>query len=103
MTMQRNRTESELEPDEETVARDLNQIRADIAVTRRELGDTVEALTAKMDVRARARDAVSGARHRFTSATEPVVGEVKHNRVPVLLGAAGVVAAVVILVWGRRR
>lgn len=39
----------------ETDTRDTAQIEADIEQTRQELGETVEALTAKLDVKARAR------------------------------------------------
>jgi hypothetical protein len=39
----------------ESETRDTAQIEADIEQTRQELGETVEALTAKLDVKARAR------------------------------------------------
>lgn len=45
-----------------TEPRDPQQIRADIEVTRREMGDTVEALAAKADVKAQARRRVEHAR-----------------------------------------
>ena len=40
-------------------SRDPEQIREDIEATRQELGDTVEALAAKADVKARMRDKVA--------------------------------------------
>jgi hypothetical protein len=43
---------------------DPQQLREEIRRTRAELGDTVEALTRKVDVRARAREAAASARER---------------------------------------
>ncbi len=47
-----------------TEARDTEEIQADIEQTRSELGDTVEALAAKTDVKARAHDKVDEAKAR---------------------------------------
>lgn len=41
------------------------EIRAEIAETRAQLGDTVEALAAKTDVKARAKEAAEGAKARL--------------------------------------
>ncbi|BCB89463.1 DUF3618 domain-containing protein [Phytohabitans suffuscus] len=41
-----------------------DEIRADIEVTRTELGDTVEVLAAKADLKRRSKDAVAGAKAR---------------------------------------
>ena len=43
-------------------SKDPEQIRDEIEATRRELGDTVEALAAKADVKARVRDKVDSAK-----------------------------------------
>jgi hypothetical protein len=43
---------------------DVEQIQADIAQTRQELGETVDALTARLDVKTRARAQVDLARQR---------------------------------------
>lgn len=62
-------------------------LRADIAVARAELGDTLEALSAKFDVKARAAEAVADVRGRL-------------GRVPVVAVLAGVAAvAVGLLTW----
>ena len=58
--------------------RSPEEIRADIRETRRELGDTVEELAAKTDVKAKAQEKIES---------------VKQSRAPLI--AAGVVVAVV--------
>ena len=92
-------------------------IRADIEETREELGDTVEALAAKSDVKARAEDKLEGVKQdarakadqvkeRVTSVTPEsarkgggqVVAKAKENPLP-LAGAAALVLAFLI---GRR-
>lgn len=66
--------------------RSPEEIRASIEQTRRELGDTVEELAAKTDVKAHAKAKVE---------------EVKQSRAPLI--AAGVVALVIVGVVLRRR
>jgi hypothetical protein len=61
-------------------AKDPAQIREEIEATRRELGDTVEALAAKTDVKAHARERVERTKESLPN--------------PVVLG---VVAAVIVL------
>ena len=51
-----------------TAAKDLDEIRTDIERTRGDLGDTVEALSAKTDVKARASEAVDEAKARASEA-----------------------------------
>ena len=72
--------------------REPEEIRRDIEETREELGDTVEALAAKTDVKAHAQEKV-----------EDVKQQARDNRVP--LGAIGV-AVVALAAWrliARRR
>jgi hypothetical protein len=52
-------------------AADPDLIRADIARTRQELGVTVEALLARADVKARARERVGDARRRAADLAGP--------------------------------
>lgn len=47
-------------------SKDPEQIRADIEATRQELGDTVEALAAKADVKARMRDKFASTKQAAT-------------------------------------
>jgi ElaB/YqjD/DUF883 family membrane-anchored ribosome-binding protein len=76
------------------------EIRADIERTRGEMGETVEALGYKTDVKSRARDKVSGVKDRVVGAT-PDSGEAKdqakkavsvaqENPLGLALGAVGV-------------
>ena len=65
------------------------QIRADIKETRRDLGDTVEELAAKTDVKAHAQAKV-----------EEVKGKAADNRVPIIAGVAAVLILGLVL---RRR
>jgi ElaB/YqjD/DUF883 family membrane-anchored ribosome-binding protein len=53
-----------------TAAKDLDEIRTDIERTRGDLGDTVEALSAKTDVEARASEAVDEAKARASEAVD---------------------------------
>ena len=101
----------------------IEEIRAEIKLTRAELGETVQALAAKADVKARAREQVEQTRERvklqaseaadrwrarLRSATETEAGsgsEVRAGGVPVSLIVAGVVAlaGIILIVRGRRQ
>jgi hypothetical protein len=56
-----------------------DELRRQIARTRAELGDTVEALAAKADVRARAREQVAGLRAKVGARTERLRGVTSHG------------------------
>ena len=60
------------------MGQDPSAIREEIEQTRTEMGDTVEAIGYKTDVKSRARDKVSGVRERITGAT-PSTGDVKEG------------------------
>jgi cytochrome P450 len=67
------------------------ELRAEIARTRAALGDTVETLAGRLDVRARARDAVDDVKARAAE-------------IPLAVIAAVIVGlGVVIYLFGRRR
>ena len=98
------------EPGPDASAEDL---QADIDHTRAELGQTVGALTAKLDVKARARDAAADAKRQVADqsrmAKNAVIaktttpdGAVK-PAVPVAAVAALVAVAVGVVIWRRRR
>jgi hypothetical protein len=72
------------------------ELRAEIQQTRADLGETVQALAAKADVKARALDQVEQVRARVRRSAGPV---------PVALVLAGLVAVagVILVVRGRRR
>ncbi len=81
-------------PDADTAA-----IRADIEQTRRELGETAEALAARLDVPAQTRAKVDEAKHRVAEKVEPV----RRNRVPIVAAAVGGVVVLALLRRRRRR
>jgi Protein of unknown function (DUF3618) len=70
-------------------AKDPQQIQEEIEATRQELGDTVEALAAKADVKAHARERIER-----TTASLPN---------PVVLGVAAAVVVGLLLVLRRAR
>lgn len=72
------------------------EIQADIDRTRTELGDTAEALAAKLDVHARVQEKVEQTRQQVADTTEPV----RRNAVPIAVTAVG---AVLLLTLVRRR
>lgn len=63
-----------------TEPRDPQQIRADIEVTRREMGDTVEALAAKADVKAQVRRRVEHARETAATRRRELGERARHRR-----------------------
>jgi hypothetical protein len=77
---------------------EITRLREDILHTRAELGATIEALAARADVRARARETAEQAKVRVRQSAQ----DAARSPVPwvVLLAAAGAVAAFVVL---RRR
>jgi len=104
---------------------DVQMLREDIRQTRAELGETVQALAAKADVKARAKEQVEQTKQRMRDqvalATERVKGtathyghtvaeqaqgtteRVKRNPVPIAAVAAAAAALIVVLVVIRRR
>ena len=82
--------------------RSPDEIRADIEQTREEVGDTVEALAAKTDVKARTRDRVDEVKAKAKASTpesgQEVVAKVREKPAPFVLGAAVLVAFLI----GRR-
>ncbi|MFI5892755.1 DUF3618 domain-containing protein [Actinoplanes sp. NPDC051513] len=76
----------------------IDELRAEIKQTRADLGETVQALAAKADVKARALDQVEVAKQRAREA-------VSASPVPIALAVAGVAALVgiILVTRGRRR
>jgi ElaB/YqjD/DUF883 family membrane-anchored ribosome-binding protein len=56
---------------------DPNQIRAEIEVTREELGETVEALAAKTDVAGQAKRKIEETKAQVSEKAEDVIGKVR--------------------------
>jgi len=70
-------------------AKDPELIREQIEATRRELGDTVEALVAKPDVKAHARERIARTKESLPN--------------PVVLGAAAAVVVLGLVAWRLSR
>jgi ElaB/YqjD/DUF883 family membrane-anchored ribosome-binding protein len=96
------------------------QIRADIKQTREELGDTVEALAEKTDVKAQAKSRISAAkdaaqtkREEYTAKAKQAAPEstsagadqlttmVKEKPLPFVVGAALLIGLVLVRLLGR--
>lgn len=83
---------------------DTEALRLEIARTRAELGETVQALAAKADVKARAREQVEQTRQRVRErAAHFADTAVVRSPVPLgaLLGAAAALVVVLIVIRGR--
>lgn len=86
----------------------IDEIQSDIEQTRKDLGETVEALTAKMDVKQRAKDKAADTKEAVVQKAHAVQhatiddGRAKVT-VPVAAAIVAGTAALVWLVWRRRR
>jgi Protein of unknown function (DUF3618) len=74
-------------------SRDPEQIRSEIEETRQELGDTVQALAAKTDLKAQMQRKLEAARDR--AQLEEKLQKVKDNPVPVAIAGTVVVGLIV--------
>jgi len=89
-----------------TEQRSPEEIQADIERTRQEVGDTVEALAHKTDVKARVQDRVEEIKANVKGKTpesaqdggKAVVEQVRRNPAPLMLGGAVLLAFLI----GRR-
>lgn len=91
---------------------DASQVRAEIERTREELGATVEQLTAKVDVKSRARAQAAQLTWRVKSSTVQAREQAargartaRQNRLPLVLAAASLTAGtlgVCLAIWQRR-
>lgn len=62
-----------------TETKDPEQLREEIEETRRELGDTVEALAAKADVKARMKDKVEATKESATQKKDDLLGKARES------------------------
>jgi chromosome segregation ATPase len=90
---------------------EIEEIEAQIAHTREELAGTVDELTARLDVKARAKDRIQQTREQTMARVQTLRASATDDEgrpTPTALGAGGVVAATVAVVlalvlWRRRR
>jgi ElaB/YqjD/DUF883 family membrane-anchored ribosome-binding protein len=83
----------------------VEDIEADIEATRQELGETVEALSAKLDVKQQARNKVDETKQRVAEKAHTAQLAVTDNpqkSVPVAAAIAAVVVVIGVIVWRRR-
>ena len=105
-------------PDESGTPASKTDIESDIENTRAELGQTVDALASKLDVKGRAQDAASDAKEKakekvtktaqhskdtVVSTSHTVAAGARENKVPVSALIVAAVAAVGLAWWWRRR
>jgi ElaB/YqjD/DUF883 family membrane-anchored ribosome-binding protein len=62
-----------------TEAKDPEQLREEIEETRRELGDTVEALAAKADVKTRMKDKVAATKESAAQKKDDLLGKARET------------------------
>jgi hypothetical protein len=95
-----------------TEGRSAEEIRSEIEATREQVGDTVEALSAKTDVKAhakksaeeakqQAREKVAEAKTKVSAATDDVVGKAREDPLPFAVGG-GLVAGFLLGWWSKR-
>jgi hypothetical protein len=82
---------------------DPRELQREIEHTRRELGDSVEALAHRLDVRARAQDKAADLRHRAQASASQAAGAISGRRVPLAVTAGVVLVLAWAIVWWRRR
>jgi hypothetical protein len=82
----------------------VDDIQADIERTRKELGETVGALSDKLDVKQRAKDKVAETKERVVDTTHSMGRVATQPKVtaPVIAALAVGAVAIGILVWRRR-
>jgi hypothetical protein len=85
----------------------IDDLRTDIDQTRKELGETVEALTAKMDVKERTKEKAAETKDRVVDKVHAVQhATIDEGRAKVTVPVATVIvvgtAALVWLLWRRR-
>jgi len=79
----------------------LEDLQADIEETREELGETARALTHKLDVKARAGDAVAEAKEKVVETATTSDGSVKPALPVTVIAVAALVVGV--FLWRRSR
>ena len=81
---------------------DIEQLQHQIDETREELADTVEALAAKADVKARAKEKAGQIRTEAARRVQPLTAKLMQHRVQIGAGA-GVAAATLLALFAWRK
>ena len=87
------------------MSEDSQQLEAEIERTRERLGETVEALAAKADVKARAQRKADQLTGQLKSKANQMKKQITQRPIPVAVaaGAVGVLAATLVVVSRRRQ
>jgi hypothetical protein len=87
------------------VTDDARQLEAEIERTREQLGETVEALAAKVDVKARAQQKADQLTGQLKSSANQVKRQLTQRPIPVAVtaGAVGVLVLTLVIMSQRRR
>ena len=100
----------EAAPDSAALPEDQEELRRQIEETRSELGDTVEALSAKADVKGQAKAKVDETKTQLRDQQDQAKAKVseyqaqaKENPTPVAAAAGGFVALLLLIFFLRRR
>lgn len=81
----------------------VEDIEADIEATRHELGETVEALSAKLDVKQQARGKVDRTRQRVADTAHTAQHAVTENPQKSVSVVVAVAVVLGVVLWRRRR
>ncbi|MCG7597576.1 DUF3618 domain-containing protein [Mycobacterium sp. PSTR-4-N] len=81
----------------------IGEIEADIERTRAELGETVGALTDKLDVKGRAQQKVADTKESVAQRSHDAVDTVRAKPALPVGAMVAIVATVGVLIWLRRR
>ncbi|MEH3139371.1 MAG: DUF3618 domain-containing protein [Mycobacterium kyogaense] len=81
----------------------IDELQADIERTRAELGETVGALTDKMDVKGRAQQKVADTKDAVAQRSHDAIDTVKTKPAIPVGAIVALVATVGVLIWLRRR
>lgn len=81
---------------------DREAIEADIAATRADLGETVDALSRKLDVKSRVRTKAADTTSRVRAKAADTTGRVRREPVVPAAVLAGALLALALVVWRRR-
>ena len=82
---------------------DAQQLREEIERTREHLGETVEQLAAKVDVKARAQARAAELTDEVRQATAQGASAARKHSGPLSVAAAVILAVLGFIVWRRRR
>ncbi len=80
-----------------TPPRDLAEMHRQIVRTRAELGDTVEALAGRLDVKARAREYLAATRERIAGSLKSTLATARRYRVPLTITVTAI--GTITVVW----